>query len=614
MSQAISRQEVQSSDQWNLEPLYPSQEAWQKEFLEIAPKISPRWPDLVAYKGTLGQGPEIIKTVLDRTLELDRQLSKLYTYAHLKHDEDITENIQKIAYVEALGAFHDFQQEISWFEPELLSLPEDTIKKYLNSPLLSDYRFYLEKIFRMKPYTLSAKEELLLAMTGKALSAAPKAFSAITDADFKFDPVIDEEMKSHPLTHASYALFMRSKDRKLRENAFKNYHGKYQGFENTLAELLNGQIETHSFNAKARGFSSCLEAALFPHNIDVSVYHSLIKAVHEEIDALHSYTALRAKVLNLEPLRMYDMQVPLVGDFDITMPYVEAEKLVIDATHPLGEEYQNALKNGLQKDRWVDRFENKNKRSGAYSSGCYDSNPYILMNYKNILRDVFTLSHEAGHSMHSYFSRKMQPYCYSNYSIFVAEVASTFNEELLMQQMLKNARTREEKIFLITQKIEDIRGTLFRQTQFAEFELFLHSLAEKNIPLTPDLLNSEYLKLNAFYYGPSIEQIPLNGSEWSRIPHFYYNFYVYQYATGISAALALSDRVLQGGEKERTEYLNFLKCGGSVYPLEALKIAGVDMQSVQPVKKAIEKFRTLLKELESLLIEEKDLALKSPNC
>lgn len=605
---SLPRVEISKSDQWNLESLYPSLEAWRKEFQQTAPSTSPRFPEIAAFKGTLNQGPETLKRALETVLDLDRRLSKLYTFAHLKHDEEITENHAKTSHIEALGALHDFNQEASWFEPELLSLSDEKMKEYLASSILKDYRFYLEKLFRMKPHTLSEDKELLLAMSGKALSSTAKAFSAINDADFKFDPVLDSEAKPHPLTHASYSMLLRSKDRKLRENTFRTYFEKFHGFENTLAELLNGQIEAHVFNAKARGFTSSLHASLFPSNIDTSVYHALIEAVHEEIGALHQYTELRAKVLNLDFLRMYDLQVPLAKDFEMTIPYKEAEELIIQSVAPLGTEYQNALKKGLQSDQWVDRFENKNKRSGAYSSGCYDSDPYILMNYKNILRDVFTLSHEAGHSMHSYFSRKQQPYCYSNYSIFIAEVASTFNEELLMQAMLKNAQSREEKIFLLTQKIEDIRATLFRQTQFAEFELLIHDYAEKNIPLTPQLLNEEYLKLNTFYYGKAVEQEPLNASEWSRIPHFYYNFYVYQYATGISAALALADRVLQGGQNERSDYLNFLKTGGSVYPLDALKMAGVDMQSVLPVKKAIEKFRTLLRELESLLT--KELAVK----
>lgn len=604
------RKDVAPQDKWNVEALYPSLEAWREEFEQIAPATSPRYPSMISKKGTLGGSPASLKAFLDDYLKLSEILSKLYTYAHLKHDEDIADNDGKMAYSEAIAAYSSFQEETAWFNPELIALPEAKIQEYLKAPELQDYNFFLEKIFRMKPHTLSADKELLMAMSGKALSSMQRAFSALNDADFKFGTILDKAGLPHDLTHAQYGLYLRSNDRTLRENAFKTYHGKYHSYENTLAELLNGQIESHVFNAKARGFPSALDAALFPHNVNPSVYHALIKAVNDDIDALHRYIKLRGKVLNLHPLQAYDLQIPLVKDFDMKIPYDQAVDLVIESVKPLGVEYQNTLAKGLKTDRWVDKFENQNKRSGAYSSGCYGSMPYILMNYKNIIRDLFTLTHEAGHSMHSYFSRKCQPYQYSHYSIFVAEVASTFNEELLMQTMLKNASTREEKIFLLTQKIEDIRGTLFRQTQFAEFELLLHTFAEKNIPITPDLLKGEYQRLNQIYYGPDLEQTDGIASEWSRIPHFYYNFYVYQYATGVSAALSLADRVLQGGAKEQEDYLRFLKSGDSVHPIDALKIAGVDMTSVAPVKHAIAKFRSLLDQLEALLVEEPKLALK----
>lgn len=604
------RKDVAPQDKWNLEALYPSLDAWREEFEQIAPSTTPRYPSLINKKGTLGGTPASLKAFLDDYLKHSEILSKLYTYAHLKHDEDIADNDGKMAFSQAIAAYSNFQEETAWFNPELIALPEAKIQEYLSAPELKDYSFFLEKIVRMKPHTLSADKELLMAMSGKALSSMHRAFSALNDADFKFGTILDKAGLPHDLTHAQYGLYLRSNDRTLRENAFKTYHGKYQSYENTLAELLNGQIESHVFNAKARGFPSALDAALFPHDVNPIVYHALIQAVNEDIDALHRYIKLRGKVLNLSPLQAYDLQIPLVKDFDMKIPYDQAVDLVIESVIPLGVEYQNALTQGLKTDRWVDKFENQNKRSGAYSSGCYGSMPYILMNYKNIIRDLFTLTHEAGHSMHSYFSRKCQPYQYSHYSIFVAEVASTFNEELLMQTMLKNASTREEKIFLLTQKIEDIRGTLFRQTQFAEFELLLHTFAEKNIPITPDLLKGEYLRLNQIYYGPDLEQTAGIASEWSRIPHFYYNFYVYQYATGISAALSLADRVLKGGAKEQEDYLRFLKSGDSVHPIDALKIAGVDMTSVAPVKQAIVKFRSLLDQLEALLVEEPNLALK----
>lgn len=603
------RKDVPHQDQWDLEVLYPSPEIWRKEFEQIAPSTTPRFPKLEK-QGTIGESAQGLANFLDVYFKINEDLSRLYTYAHLKHDEDIAETDNKTAYSEVMSAYNDFQQETAWLVPELLALPQGTIDTYMASPELKSYHFFLEKVFRTKPYTLSADKELLMAMTGKALAATYSAFSALNDADFKFGAILDQKGISQELTHARYGLYMRSQDRTLRENTFKAYHGKYKDFENTLAELLNGQVQSHVFNAKARGFSSSLEAALFPNNIKQEVYHSLVQAVNEEIDALHRYVNLRSRILNLKPLQPYDLQIPLVKDFDMNIPYDMAVDLILESILPLGTEYQNALFKGLKTDRWVDRFENQNKRSGGYSSGSHGTYPYILMNYKNIARDLFTLSHEAGHSMHSYFSRKYQPYPYSHYSIFVAEVASTFNEELLMQNMLKHASTNQEKIFLINQKIEDIRGTLFRQTQFAEFELLLHTFAEKNIPLTPDLLKNEYLRLNQIYYGPDLEQPELIASEWSRIPHFYYNFYVYQYATGISAALALANKVLKGGAKEQEDYLKFLKSGESVYPIDALKIAGIDMGSVEPIKQAISRFRSLVDQLEGLLSEEQKLALK----
>jgi oligoendopeptidase F len=596
-----TRNETAIEDKWNIEALFSSPEEWNKEFAESAPPQSPRFPTLTQFKNTLAEGPHQVRKFLDLFFETDRKLSKLFTYAHMKHDEEITDPKSKAAFIEAQGAFHAFHEEMAWFEPELLALPQTQIEEYLRSPELADYRFYLEKIFRLKPYTLSQEQERLMAMAAKALTAPYKAFRSLNDADLKFPKVLDQDGKEHELTHAAYALHLRSRDRILRKNAFTTYHQSFKSCQNTLCELLSGQIETHVFNAKVRGFKSSLDAFLFPNNIHPNVYHSLISAVHGEIDALHRYLQIRSQVLKIAPLHLYDLQVPLVENFDLEIPFGKAEDLIIESVKPLGSEYQNLLHQGLKSNRWVDRYENQFKRSGAYSSGCYDSMPYILMNYKNIIRDVFTLAHEAGHSMHSHFSHTSQPYVYSRYPIFLAEVASTFNEELLLQTMLKNAQSREEKIFLLTQKIEDMRATLFRQTQFAEFELWLHTQAEKNIPLTPESLNQEYLKMNAFYYGKDVASDPEIANEWSRIPHFYYNFYVYQYATGISAALALAARVLRGGVQEREQYLGLLKSGDSLYPIDALQRAGVNMLTGDAVKQAIAHFRSLLDELEQLI-------------
>lgn len=597
------REEVSLDDRWNVEALYTSQDAWQQSFKKLVPhpQQMPHWPLLQAYQGTLNQCHEKVKEALDMLMAIDRELTKLYTYAHLRHDEDIANTDYKNSYEQVITIAHAFAQETAWFQPEMLALPDVLLENYLASPLLADYRFYLEKMVRMKRHTLSPDNEKLMALAGQALQTSHKAFSAINDADFKFDPVRDSQGNEKPLSHGTYGIYIREQDRLLRERAFKQYHHHYLSYENTLCELLTGQVQNHLFQARARNFSTCLDAALYPKNVDVSVYHALIQAVHERLDVLHRYMRLRKRVLKLDELHLYDIYVPLNSAVDIKMSYPEAEQVVIDSVAPLGPHYQDLLRKGLHGERWVDRYENQNKRSGAYSSGCFDSMPYILMNYKNLLRDVFTLAHEAGHSMHSLHSRQTQPYHYSDYPIFLAEVASTFNEDLLTRLLISRCRDPHEKIFLVNQKIEDIRGTLFRQTMFAEFELLIHQLVEQGTPLTPQLLKDEYRKLNQIYFGPDTiidQEIDI---EWARIPHFYYNFYVFQYATGISAALALADKVIKGTASDRDAYLSFLKGGSSKYPIDMLKMAGIDMTSPAPVQAAIQTFDNLLTELEQLL-------------
>jgi oligoendopeptidase F len=596
------RSKISPEDAWNVEALFPDLSAWRTAVSELLPaQGTPQWEQLDAFKGRLGENPETLKAALDLYFDLSRKLTILYTYAHLRHDEEITHDAHKTAYDQILAAMHDFSHATSWFEPELLALDDQHLQAMLASPVLAPYKFHIEKAVRIKKHLLSPQEEALLALSGKALQATHKAFSAINDADFKFGTALDSRGNELELTHGSYGLFIREKDRTLRQNAFLKLHKKYLDYEHTLCELLNGQIQAHLFNAKARRYTSCLEAALFPKNIDTEVYRALIEAVNAQLPTLHAYISLREQVMDVGPLHLYDMYVPLVSSVDMRFSYKEAEELVIESAAPLGAAYQNMLRKGLQQQRWVDRFENRNKRSGAYSSGCYDSMPYILMNYKEQIKDLFTLAHEAGHSMHSLLSHTEQPYHYSDYPIFLAEVASTFNEELLMRLMLERAQTREERIYLINEKLEDIRGTLFRQTMFAEFELLMHEMAEKNIPLTPKLLREEYRKLNARFFGERVlidEEAEL---EWARIPHFYYNFYVFQYATGISAALALADRVVNGGTAEREAYLSFLKGGSSRYPIELLQLAGVDMRTPQPVMSAIGKFSALVQQLENEL-------------
>lgn len=597
-----TRQEVPASDRWNVEALYRDLEDWKNGLKNLTPSIqTPFWPELTSYQGTLSMGSKRIKDFLLVLLKKERELSKLYTYAHLRHDEDIGNEEFKEAYGQIATFMHHFAQEVSWFQPELLSFSEEELKRLLESEDLKEYRFYLEKIVRMKKHTLSADNEKLMALAGQALQTSYKAFNALTDADFIFSPVLDDYGEEKPLTHGSYAIYLRDQDRVLRKNAFKAYHQKYFSYANTLCELLNGQIQSQWFEARARNYTSCLEAALFPRNIEVSVYKSLIEAVRQKLPVLHRYMKFRKKTLGLEELHLYDVYVPLTKAVDMRLDYDQAEDLVVECVKPLGSEYQEFLRKGLKEQRWVDRYENKNKRSGAYSSGCYDSMPYILMNYKTILRDVFTLAHEAGHSMHSLYSHKYQPYHLSDYPIFLAEVASTFNEDLLTRLLIEKCQNKEEKIFLIQQKIEDLRATLFRQTMFAEFELLIHEQIEKGMPLTPEFLKTEYHQLNVSYFGPDTVIDPEIDIEWARIPHFYYGFYVFQYATGISAATALAEKVVNGSEKDREDYLRFLKSGSSHYPIDTLKMAGVDMTSPDAVISAIGTFDHWLDQLEKLI-------------
>jgi len=596
---SIHRSEQQIADTWDLSPMYASLSEWQKDFdqestIDYASLFAP-------YKNAETLRPVQLRELLDLSCDLERRLEKLYTWTHLYHDQDIADDTYKTAYLRVVNRFQTLSEQTSWIEPKILEHTPEQIQGFLQSPELKSYTIILERLVRLKPHTLPSEHENLLALSQRATSTGNQAFSSLNDADFQFADVEDSNGEKHSLTHGTYSVMLRNTDRTLRENAFRTLHNKYKRYENTLAELLNGQIQNHLFHARARKYDSCLEAALFPKNIPPSVYRSLIETVHKNIHVLHRYIEIKKDALKVDYLRPWDLYVPIVPEKKAFYTYEEAVQTVLTACQPLGLEYHDTLKKGLLEKRWVDKYENKNKRSGAYSSGCYDSAPYMLLNYKNLIRDLFTLAHEAGHSMHSELS-KTQPYQYSHYPIFVAEVASTFNEELVAQELLHQAKDDTGlKATLINQKLEDIRSTLFRQTMFAEFELFLHECAEQNIPITPKLLNDKYLELNRFYFGEAFEEDPGIASEWARIPHFYYNFYVYQYATGISAAHALADRVLHGGEPERESYLKFLRGGGSLFPIDLLERAGVDMNSGEPVEKTITLFNSLLDELEALL-------------
>lgn len=586
------RSEIKKEDKWNVEALFETDEKWQLEYNSTKEEIK----EITKFKGRLHESPKIIAEMIETLVYLSRKIDKLYVYAHMRNDEDIKEELHKNQYNLAINLSTEFSELTSYIEPELISIDDKKMNEYLKSKELKEYEFFLYKILRTKEHTLSENEERLLSMLSSVLTTSYDAFKALTDADIKFG-VIKRKDKCLPLTHANYQRYILSNDRILREKAFKQYHKKFDEYPTTIASLLYGKIKEHVFYSKARRFKSTLEASLFYKNIPVEVYHNLIKTVKNRINVLHEYLAYRKKRMGVKKLHLYDVYVPFINIEEKEISYDDAVDIILKSLAPLGDEYKNVLKEGLTTERWVDKYENENKRSGAYSTGCYDSMPYILMNYNNTLNAVRTLAHEAGHSMHTYFSNKTQKPIYSDYPIFVAEVASTFNEELLNDYLIEISKDKKEKAYLINSRLEEIRTTLFRQTMFAEFELLMHQMVENDIPLTFQLLKKEYRKLNEFYFGKNVhidEEIEI---EWARIPHFFYNYYVYQYATGISASIALYKRVKEGGQKEREDYLNFLKAGGSKFPIDILKEAGVDMKTDKPINEALDYFEELLEQL-----------------
>ncbi len=595
------RKEIEKKYQWDLSSLYQSLEDWEKHYCELTEgqkgkrcfsKISKR-------RKTIDQSPKQLALLFHDLFELEKQVVKLYTYAHLRHDEDLTHEKHKNAYERMTLFYYDYKNVTSWIEPEILQLDAKRFKDYLDSVELKDYHIYLKKLFLLKSHILSYEEEALLSLAGKALNTSKKAFSLLNDADLKFPEIEDQKGQKKELTYGSYTLYLHLKDRVLRKNAFICLHREYQKFENTLCELIHGHVQKHFFHVKARNYSSCLASALMPHQISTRVYENLVQTVRDNLSSLHRYIRLRKTLLEVEELRCYDLHVSVVPSFERKYHCEEAKDLVIQSVAVLGNAFQKVLEKGLKEERWVDMFENARKRSGAYSSGCYESAPFILMNYQGTLRDVMTLSHEAGHSMHSYFSCKNQPYHYSQYPIFLAEIASTFHEDLLFRFLMERATSRLERCYLLNRKIDDIRATFFRQTQFAEFELKMHSLVEKGEPLTPKLLKEIYLKLNQDYYGEDLKIDLEIAVEFLRIPHFYSNFYVYQYATGISAAFAFVEKVLNDQKKGKENYLRFLSAGSSCLPLDLLKEVGIDMESKVPFQRLIYRFDQLVSELES---------------
>lgn len=589
------RNEVPASDKWDLSTLYKSDEDWEKALSSIKSLTE----KVVAFKGKLGDSSDSLLGCLKAIENLEKVVETVHEYAGLQHTADESDASAQDREGRAMMAYAASESETSFFSPELMAIPDEKINEWKNLPEFADYKIFLEKELHHKPYILSEKEERILSLQSESSETAYKAFSMLTNVDLQFESVrVNGEEK--PLTQSTYSVYLHNPDREVRKQAYKNFYKGFVQHENTIASLYAGSVNQDVFTARARGYKSSLEAALYGNKVPESVYRNLIDTVHKNLPTLHKYYALRKKILGVEELRHYDVYVPLVKNVECKTSYDEAVEICRAALSPLGKEYTDTLCNGL-KNGWVDRYENKGKRSGAFSSGAYTGYPYILLNYKeDSIRDLFTMAHEGGHSMHSYFSKTNNPFMCYNYTIFEAEVASTFNEELVFEYLLREAKTPEMKAYLISMRADDILATLHRQTMFAEFELKAHELVESGTPLSAQVLRKIYRELLEQYFGPEMVFEEESDMEGLRIPHFYGAFYVYKYATGISAALALAKRVTGGGEKERGDYFKFLKSGGSRYPIESLKVAGVDMSSSEPVQAALDVFAKLVAELEEI--------------
>lgn len=592
------RKDVKPEDTWDLSKLYDSDEAWSASLEEF----KKMYPGYEQFQGRLNEGPEMLAACLKFDSELERLGERLGNYAYLKTTEDQGNSDYQRMVGQFQNAVTRAAEAGSFIRPEILAIDDATLTSFMEHPSLELYRLSLERLTRYKKYTLGEKEEQLLAMQGEMAGASSKIFRQLHDADLKFGNVENEKGETVELSPSTFSQFLISPDRNVRKTAFHQFYEQFTAHENSLAAMLSGSIQTDVYYARARGYDSALHSALYSDNVPQTVYDSLIAAVRKNLPALFKYYDLRKRKMGLDEIHHYDTYVPILSDIDVEHTWEAATDVVCDSLAPLGDDYVNVLREGLSSGRWCDRYPNAGKQSGAFSYGSYDGNPYIMMNYKpKVLNDVFTLTHEAGHSMHSYYSTQNQPFEYYNYTIFVAEVASTFNEQLLTRHMLDNASDDRFKAYLINNEIDSIRSTIIRQTMFAEFEKITHEMCEAGEPLTVDAFKETYGKLLKDYFGPEFvldTDLPL---ECLRIPHFYRAFYVYKYATGLSAAIALSQRVLNGGESELNDYLSFLKGGCSKYPLDLLRDAGVDLEKPEPVDTALSRFAELVDELDSLL-------------
>ena len=591
------RSAVKVADTWDLSSLCADDKTWEQEFQKLDKLIA----GFEKFRGQLGLSAKTLAACLKYDNDFDRLAERVGGYAHLRLTEDQANSASQGMVARFQNLATRAAQAASFIRPEILALPPETLDKYLKAKELANQRLAIQRVIRYKPYTLSVREEEMLAMQGEMAGTASKAFRQLLDADLKFGLVKNEQGEQVELSNATFSKLLISPERKVRKAAFQQFYAQFKAHENTLAATLCGSIQKDAYYAKVRGYKTALEGALFPDNVPQAVYDNLIAAVRKNLPAVHRFYDVRRRKMNLRDIHHYDTYTPILTDLEVKRTWKQAVGQVLEALTPLGQDYCQTLEAGLS-GRWCDRYPNQGKSSGAFSSGSYDGIPYILMNYNpEVFNDVFTLAHEAGHSMHTWHSARGQPFQYYDYVIFVAEVASTFNEELLSHHLLQQARDDRERAYLINREIDDIRATLVRQTMFAEFEKITHEMAEAGEPLTVQAFQDVYRRLLVDYFGPDFVIDPELSLECFRIPHFYRAFYVYKYATGLSAAIALSQRVLSGGEPQRQSYLKFLSGGNSQDPLDLLRDAGVDMQSPQPVDAALAHFGKLVEELDELI-------------
>jgi len=592
-----TRSQVPAADTWDLTPIFPDDAAWEEEFSDLAA----RHDGIARFKGTLGRSAADLAAVLEFEKSLDRTTERLAQYAGLRLSEDSSNDasLDRDGRLSSLCA--KISEACSWVAPEIQEIPDETFASFLTDPILGDWLIPLGRLRRLRPHTLGNKEERLLSLSMPVLGGHHETFSQLTNVDMTFGKVADDRGNEIELTQSSFSSLLQRPDREVRKAAFGKFYTEFDAHRYTLASSLASSIKGDVFLSRARNYPSAREASLFPDNVPVSVYDNLIAAVRSRLPVLHRYYALRRQVFNLPDLHVYDTYAPLVSAVQSDVPFDKATDMVLSALRPLGEEYTDILGKGLRGERWCDRYENKGKRSGAFSYGTYEAPPYILMNYKSdVFSDIYTLAHEAGHSMHTWYARATQSFQNYHYPIFLAEVASTFNEILLTEHLLAETKDRSMRAYLINRQIDDLRGTLFRQTMFAEFEKLTHEAEESGAALTLESFRKTYRGLLDSYFGTGVVIDPELELECLRIPHFYSAFYVYKYATGISAAITLADGVLKSGETG--SYFGFLRSGGSRFPIETLAEAGVDMNSPRPVNAALDLFERRVAELEELLL------------